>query len=445
LNELPPTLDGTYKRVLEEIPEEKKQHALRLFQFLVAAVRPLRVEELAESFTMEFDLDMATHFREDWRSETPEDDIISTCSTLITVIDDKGSKTVQFSHYSVKEFLTSERLQISEVGNIRHFHISLDTAHTILARACLAVLLQLDESIDKDRLATFPLAFYAAQKWFVHAKPKEVAPRLQDAMNQLFNPKQPHLAAWLWICDVELGWIRDINTLTRPSPPNATALYYAVSCGLCGPAEYLISTHGEDVNARCGSDGSPLHTASRKGHLDSVSLFLDHGADVNITNEWKETPLCAAYAGRQLEVMRHLLGRGATVDIPYNSIGRLIHNASWDGQAEVLSLLLQHGSDVNGTGWSNQTPLHFASTQGRVDIVQILLDHGSDINAVSDQGTSLYYALHCRRLKVIRLLLKHGADVHVCAPGHRTPFQVAANDECTQMARLLLEHRADEG
>ena len=48
LNELPNTLDDTYERALQEIPKEKQRHAHRLFLCLVAAIRPLRVDELAE-------------------------------------------------------------------------------------------------------------------------------------------------------------------------------------------------------------------------------------------------------------------------------------------------------------------------------------------------------------------------------------------------------------
>jgi hypothetical protein len=100
LKELPETLDETYERTLEEIPKEKTKHAHRLFQCLVAAIRPLYVEELAEIFAIEFDQDAARNLMEGWRPENPEEAVLSACSTLITVIDnDKGSKIVQFSHF----------------------------------------------------------------------------------------------------------------------------------------------------------------------------------------------------------------------------------------------------------------------------------------------------------------------------------------------------------
>jgi len=448
LNELPATLDETYERTLEEIPKEKRCHAHRLFQCLVAAIRPLHVEELAEIFAIDFDLDTVTapYLMDAWRPENPEEAILSTCSTLITVIDgNRGSKIVQFSHFSVKEFLISDRLRTSKVGNIRNDHIRLDVAHTLLARACLTVLLHLDEKTDKKRLATFPLALYAAQHWFEHAKYEDVALQVQDAMEELFNPSKPYLTSWVWIHDVDKGWIRkSIDTVTDiRSHPEGTALYYAVSCGLSGPAKYLISTHGEDVNAMSGIRGTPLHAASNKGHLDAVSLLLGHGAEVNVTNERGITPLCGAYDGQHVQVMQLLLEHGAAPDVRYDSTGLLTHDASYRGRAEVIRLLLQHNADVDATSSYNYTPLHWALIEGYADVVQILLEHGADIDAVSEAGTPLFLAVKRGHSDVTRLLLERGADVQIRG-GDLTPFQVATENGDTQIVQLLLEHGADK-
>ncbi|KAI0289219.1 hypothetical protein BC826DRAFT_1187957 [Russula brevipes] len=67
LEGLPTTLDDTYERMLQGIPKEQKQHAHHLFQCLVAASRPLRVEELAEIFAIEFDTDTGHNLMENWR------------------------------------------------------------------------------------------------------------------------------------------------------------------------------------------------------------------------------------------------------------------------------------------------------------------------------------------------------------------------------------------
>ena len=437
------TLDETYARTLEGIPKQKSQHAHRLFQCLIAAIRPLHVEELAEVFAIGFDLGVTRNYMEGWRPENPEEAILSACSTLIAVIrDERGSKIVQFSHFSVKEFLVSERLRTFEVGDIRDFHIQLDAAHTILAQACLTVLLQLDEKIDKKRIATYPLALYAAQHWLNHAKHEDVASQFQDAMEQLFDPRKPYLASWVWIHNMD-GVRRSINDLEdHPSPPKATALYYAASCGLSELMEYLISTRGEDVNAKCGVRGTPLHVASRNGHLNAVSLLLDHGADLNMTDDRERTALCAAYVGRHLEVMRLLLGRGATADVHYDSYGLLTHDASYGGRVDAIRLLLQHNANVNATSPRTKTPLHWAAEYGQANVAEVLIEHGADINALSDRGTPLGSASLYGCLEVARILLEHGADVHIRNPSGRTPFRTATLLQHVEIAQLLLEYGA---
>ena len=447
LNELPTTLDETYERALQEIPKEKRQHAHRLFQCLVVAIRPLRVEELAELFAIEFDRDAGSSLKEGWRPESPEDAVLSACSTLITVIENKGSKIVQFSHFSVKEYLTSDRLRTSKMDD---YHIPLVAAHTILARACLTVLLQMDKNVDKKRLETFPLAFYAAQHWVVHAEYEDVASRVQGAMEELFSPSKPYLAAWAWIHDIDSYRVRKtIDDLEeRPERPKATALYYAALCGFSGLANYLIITHGEKVHARCGKRGSPLHAASYGGDLDVVRLLLAHGVDINTTaGEDRRTPLSSAYDGRHLDVMRLLLEQGADVDARYYSYSpkRLLHEVSLNGDVDITRLLLQHSADVNVKDTIEDTPLHNASIRGNTRIAELLLEHGADVNPRGYcHCTPLYKASEHGHLELAQLLLVRGADVHLRGHEDWTPFQVATSKGHIEVAQLLLEHGAEK-
>ena len=449
LNELPTTLDETYERALDGIPKEKRQHAHRLFQCLVVAIRPLRVEELAEVFAIEFEADSGPSLKEGWRPESPEDAVLSACSTLIAIIENEGSKIVQFSHFSVKEYLTSDRLRTSELGNIRQYHIPLDAAHTILARACLTVLLQLDENVDKNRLKTFPLALYAARHWVDHAKYEEVASRIQDVMERLFDPGKPYLASWIWIHDVDSNRNTDTIDAVKERPtrrPEATALYYAVLCGFSGLANYLIITHAEDVNEKCGRVGDPLSAASFKGDLDCARVLLAHGADVNATDKYEDPPLLIAYDCGHLDVMRLLLQHNADVDIiNLNSDSTLLIHASEYGPADVVNLVLEHNADVNARNGSGETPLHRASLKGQARTAQLLLEHGADVNAqCKNLSTPLYQASGNGHVEVVRILLGHGADVHMRGEGDLTPFQVATSGGHAEVARLLLEHGVEK-
>ncbi|KAH9162722.1 hypothetical protein EDB89DRAFT_1860579, partial [Lactarius sanguifluus] len=144
LNELPKSLDETYERVLKEIGMANRDHARHLLQCLTAAARPLRVEELAEILALDFDdaKGATPKLNEDWRWEDRQRAVLSTCSSLITEVDDGVSRVIQFSHFSVKEFLTSDRLATFK-GDASYFHIIPEPAHTTLAQACLGILLQL--------------------------------------------------------------------------------------------------------------------------------------------------------------------------------------------------------------------------------------------------------------------------------------------------------------
>ena len=111
LNGLPATLDDTYERTLREIKETKWEYAQKLLFFVTVAYRPLRVEELAEILAFDFNSGAIPIFHKDWRLKNPIEAVLSTCSTLLSVVNVERpvetSRVVQFAHFSVKEFLTS--------------------------------------------------------------------------------------------------------------------------------------------------------------------------------------------------------------------------------------------------------------------------------------------------------------------------------------------------
>jgi hypothetical protein len=107
LSELPETLDETYERTLREINKADWDLAHRLFQCVSVASRPFRVEELAEFLAFDFKSGPIAEFQEGWRLDDPVDAVLSTCSTLLALVIVDGSQVIQFSHFSVKEFLTS--------------------------------------------------------------------------------------------------------------------------------------------------------------------------------------------------------------------------------------------------------------------------------------------------------------------------------------------------
>ena len=157
LSKLPASLDETYERLLREIGTANQHFAYRLLQFLAVAIRPLRVEELAEIIALDFDVakEGIPELKEDWRSKNQREAILLTCSSLISVVKDGSHHVVQFSHFSVKEFLTSDQLATSSA--ISYFHILPEPAHTVIAKGCLGVLLQSSNGVgDAEAKVTLP-------------------------------------------------------------------------------------------------------------------------------------------------------------------------------------------------------------------------------------------------------------------------------------------------
>jgi hypothetical protein len=112
----------------------------------VVARRPLLVEELAGFLTFKSEEGGSLTFEENWRPENPRDTVLSTCSSLIAVVNVRGSAVIQFSHFSVKEYLTSNRIA---KGLVSRYYIPLESAHLFVTQACLAFLIQLDEHVTK--------------------------------------------------------------------------------------------------------------------------------------------------------------------------------------------------------------------------------------------------------------------------------------------------------
>jgi hypothetical protein len=121
------------------------------------------VEELAEVLAVDFDdAEGLPRLKASWRWEDQEQALLSSCSSLIAIVNTGRSRVVQFSHFSVKEFLTSPRL-VSPTRDVSLYRVVLEPVHTIMAQACLSTLLQSDDRVGQTGVGkTSPLCEYAA-------------------------------------------------------------------------------------------------------------------------------------------------------------------------------------------------------------------------------------------------------------------------------------------
>ena len=455
LEELPETLDETYERVLREINKANREHARRLLQCLTVALRPLRVEELAEVLAIDFNAPSdggIPRLNPNWRWADQHQAVLSTCSSLIAIVDDGDSKVVQFSHFSVKEYLTSDRLACSS-GDVSRYHIVLEPAHTIIAQACLGILLRLEDHVSEYNVGDIPLARYAARYWVDHAGFEKVASRIQDAMEYFFDADKPHWAAWCRVQMIDEQWLE----ISPTTPQEAFPLYYASLAGFYDLAEHLVGKHLEHINARGGQMETPLVAALHGKHFEVAGLLHRNGAGVDVRDRLQNTPLRQASRAGVLDVVQWLLDHEADVNAQGYHGYTPLHISARNGQLQALQMLIEHNADIHIQNAFGTTPLHNAAASykdhhNHMDIMQVLLDHGADPNArCNDNSTPLHhsswwkpagYASEQGTVEGTRLLLQHGAIVDAEDNEGRTPLQLALEHGREDIATCLKEHGA---
>jgi hypothetical protein len=397
---LPESLDETYERILREIKKPSQEHALRLLQCLVVAVRPLKVRELAEVLLFDFSEEEIPKPHLDWRWEDEEEAIMSACSNLVTIV--KDEKIVQFSHFSVKEFLTAKRLA-EPIRDVSRYHIRLDAAHTILVRACLGTLLQSRRSY-RETMQDFPLFVYAARYWGTHARFENVSSRIKEGLICLFDADQPHFGRWLYRSDlcIRIQW---------DEKPRVAPLYVAAKLGIHDAAEHIIAEHPEQMNAINSIDETSMHVAAEVGHAGILTLLLKHGTDVDVRDMRQQTPLHRASREARLEAGQFLLDHGADINAQGFHKTTPLHIAVRHGHVEFARMLLERGAEIKSRDLSRRTPLHVAALMGKIQAVRLLLEYGADVNARHEQGeTPSELASRYGRQEVEELLSKYGAE-----------------------------------
>ena len=463
LDELPKTLGETYERVLKEIKKPSRVHALRLLQCLVVAIRPLRVEELAEILAVDFvDEEGMPKLNPNRPLGDEEQALLSSCSSLIAIVESYyGSRVVQFSHFSVEEFLTSDRLAISS-EDISRYHINPERAHTILAQACMSVLLRSDKRVEETGVeGSSPLAGYAARHWVVHVDHEKMSSSVRKAMEYLFDVDKPYFAAWLKLYDIDTYPYGSIfDQFTPDSKSGATPLYYAARYGFQDLVEHLVANYPKQVDTRGGYYLTPLIAALAGGHFRTAQFLYDNGAHPNARGYDDNTPLHSAAFYKDSAMVRVLLEYKANADARNSdgatplhfvsrgrgnggpNIGLTVAGLTVAGRT-VARLLLDHGADVNARTNDDTTPLHEAARGGRVEDIYLLLEFGADVNAQKkDNTTPLHEVVGAGRVEAIRMLLDFGADVSMRKNDGTTQLHEAAEYGNVEAIRVLLEHGA---
>ncbi|KAF3113826.1 hypothetical protein TWF706_009196 [Orbilia oligospora] len=456
---LPKTLDDTYARILRNIPEEHKESTIRILQFLTYSKRPLTIEEAIDVIVVDTDSD--EHFNPKYRMPD-SDEILRYCSSLVIAaptdqshgpsssLHRQGTKTslptqLQLAHFSVKEYLTSNRLDSDIAQNFQ------DTiAKETIASVCLAYLLHLNYS-RKTPLQTirfnYPFAQYCARYWIKFARVSEGDnEELRGLIQKFFDTSQDAFEKCYDLYPLDRPWGADTSL---NDTDHVTPIYYASFGGLLFAVKDLISkghsidgggqdygnalqaaaaggheeivefllNQGADVNAQDASHyGNALNAASIEGHFNIVKSLLKQGADVSAQCGDCDCALRAASLGGHVEIVKLLLDHGADPNVEDESeFGSILAVASLEGNENIVRILLHYGANVNAQDKGFGNALQAAIARNQIHIVQLLLSKGANANAKGDDhnGSALQFASVRGRLQIVEILLSHGADVHM--------------------------------
>ena len=434
---LPKTLDETYERILQHLrSNDQLEDTTQALRWLCFSIRPLTLLEMVEILAIQTG-DEAGFFPED-RMPDPAD-IMTVCSSLISCsventdshVNDEAAETssngsighqipvgpigadllrrVRLVHFSVKEYLLSERCTLRS-------EFQTPFSHDTIAEGCLRYLLHLCDggALTLHTIQLYPLARYAAKYWWQHAQRAGSIPTsaVRLLASQLLNNRMFTLA-WVQLFNIDLE--SEVNLTVRLFDL-AQPLYYAAALGLPDVLRDFLqrTTHinaGHEVR-------SPLRGAARHGHEQMVRMLLDAGADIDAEDDDVGTALQAACLFGHENIVQVLLDAGASL-YGQNEVcvfrtaldaavgGRRDETAA-DVRARIVQMLVDAGSDRNSRSAALSDGIFYPN------ILSILLKTDVDLDFrgfhVSYSNTPLQYAAFHSREDAVRLLLDRGAN-----------------------------------
>ena len=461
----------------------------RILTLLCFSSRPLTVRELIDGIAVQIDGSVGLNRK---RRLHDSDDIRDICFGIVDVglgyhakrgpdhqqnsdYEENLTPTVQIAHFSVQEYLESERIRSQRAAI---FSLDHDTAHAEIAQICLVYLLE--ESLTTPRLNQslldeHPLALFAAMYWHHHYRTSaNCVPELDPLIMRLFSHQHAFMT-WVKLYE-KIGYGTSID-FDRQSEDIASPIYYMALLDL---PSALLETIGKErtkrriaiANTKCGDYDTLLAAAIFGGHEQVVQILLDNGAEINAVWKGNSALQFAASMGDE-KMVQLLLDHGDHIEAGDDYYDNALRKASLDGDELVVRMLLDHGIDakaqigkhgnapqvasargrlssaqrlphcgasITSRDTQGRLPIHLACAKGKTKTFDLLLHSGADLRAIDLQGrTCLHHAASAGSVDVVNRLLKEGLKPNIADRDGWTPLHWAAKKGSSHAIESLLK------
>ncbi|XP_075544044.1 palmitoyltransferase Hip14 isoform X2 [Dermacentor variabilis] len=220
----------------------------------------------------------------------------------------------------------------------------------------------------------------------------------------------------------------------------------ATQYGIFERCRYLIEVEGYNVNQPDAEDVTLLHWAAINNRREIVNFYISKGAVVDaIGGELRSTPLHWATRQGHLGMVVLLMRHGADPSLVDGEGCTCIHLGAQSGHTAIVAYLVAKGQPVNQADSNGMTPLMWSAYRVMTnDPSRLLITLGASLTMCDTyhRNTPLHWAVYVRNSSAVSLLIKAGSDLFARNAQGDTPRMMAEKLKSVWIEERLLEAEA---
>ncbi|KAK4225762.1 ankyrin repeat domain-containing protein 50 [Podospora fimiseda] len=459
ISELPRSVDEAYERILSLSTDPSK--ARKILQLIVAAARPLEVQEINLALEIKSDSefyrsvrmvqeDRFRHMKKKRREEVKK--LFQRASDIVVPVGLRAGR-------EAREFLIDNDIdRKAETGSKRGWEwkntVDLAASNYLLASICIWHLTFMEVNTFGQRElwlvskssqpdvarrnleAKFTASgnrrlflTYSAVNFARHVREsmKHLCRSVEDScpLTKLSSSRLAEIhGVWIW-SDFYLTTEPILTSLTSTV---FTALTAAVDSGQIETVKFVLD---REPNLSAGQTTHlPLYIALRNHDQVMFQLLIDRGASIRATDMRGDTAMTLAVAAQLKDLVETLIAMDSDILNVSTPVAPL-WLACRAGNEPIVELLLKAGAWTTTleARFDGCTPLLAAVESGACGVVEALLHYEADIEAETrdESQTPLLLATNKNNVGIMRLLLGHGANINAQDEHGQTAFGLACN------------------